>query len=86
MLQPGTERNNFVRPQAAQAPAVRWSSYEIRVMAKLEEFVWEYLRSLLDLLGIKKKQSNSQWKYFTLLPQCIACYLTGYYVNKPSDG
>ena len=54
MLQWRTEQNNFVRPQAVQAPVVRWSSCEIRVMAKLKEFVLEYLRSLLDLLGIKK--------------------------------
>ena len=32
-------------------------------MAKLQEFVKEYLR---PLLGIKKLQSNSQWKYLTL--------------------
>ena len=27
-------------------------------------------------------QSNSQLKYLTLLSQCIACYLTAYYVEK----
>ena len=37
--------------QADQAPAVRWSSYSITVMAELWEFVWEYLRTLE---GIKK--------------------------------
>ena len=40
-----------LKPQAAQAPAVRWSSYAITVMAELQEFVWEYLRALW---GIKK--------------------------------
>ena len=30
----------------------------------------------------KKIQSNSQYKYLTLLPQCIACYLTVYNVEK----
>ena len=39
------------RSQVAQDPAVGWSSCELRVMAKLKEFVWEYLR---PLLGIKK--------------------------------
>ena len=34
------------RTQAAPAPAVRYSSYEITVMAKLKESVWEYLRPL----------------------------------------
>ena len=33
----------------AQVPAVRWSSCEIRVMAKLKEFVWEHLWSLLGI-------------------------------------
>ena len=46
--------------QAAQAPAVRWSSCEIRVVAKLKEFVWEYLR---PLLGIKKIRSNSLYSH-----------------------
>ena len=36
--------------QAAQAPTVRWSSYEITVMAKLYEFVLEYLRPLWGIL------------------------------------
>ena len=43
--------------QAAQAPAVSGSFFEIRVKAKLREFVWEYLR---PLLGMKKNKSNSQ--------------------------
>ena len=30
----------------------------------------------------KKIESNSQYKYLTLLPKCIACYLTAYYVEK----
>ena len=29
-----------------------------------------------------KIQTNSQWKYLTLLPQCIACYLTTYYDER----
>ena len=29
-----------------------------------------------------KIQSISQEKYLTLLSQCIACYLTAYYVEK----
>ena len=43
--------NIYEWTQVAQAPAVRWSSYEIRVMAKLWEFVWE---NLWLLLGIQK--------------------------------
>ena len=46
----------LIQPQATQAPAVRWSSCEMRVMAKLEEFVREYLR---PPLRNKKIQSNS---------------------------
>ena len=34
------------------APAVRWSSCELRVMAKIQKFVWEYLG---PLLGSKKR-------------------------------
>ena len=29
-----------------------------------------------------KIQSNSQWKYLTLILQCIACYLTAYYDER----
>ena len=39
-----------VFPQAARAPAVRWSFCVIKIMAKIWEFVWEYLR---PLFGIK---------------------------------
>ena len=39
--------------------------------------------ALIPLRNKKKIQSNSQYKYLTLLPQCIACYLTVYYVNNP---
>ena len=36
------------------APAVRWSSCEVRIMAKLEEFVWEYLQPLLRIKNTVK--------------------------------
>ena len=42
------------KPQVAQAPAMRWSSCEIRVMAKLQEFVWEYLRRPLGIKNTVK--------------------------------
>ena len=45
------------------------------------EFLMEYLR---PLLGIKKYSQILNKKYLTLLPQCIACYLTTYYVEKNS--
>ena len=48
-------------------------------MAKIQKFVWEYLGPLLEV----KKEWSSQLKHLTLLPQCIACYLTAaYYVEK----
>ena len=31
----GEVKVNYIRPQAAQAPAVRWLSYAITVMAEL---------------------------------------------------
>ena len=41
-----TDKLFIIEPQAAQAPAVRWSFREIRVMAILKEFVLEYLQLL----------------------------------------
>ena len=76
-----TERiSDVIWAQAAQAPAVRWSSCEMSHVEILE-FVWENLR---PLLGLKKTRSNSQWKYLTLFPRCIAGYLTAYYAKKNS--
>ena len=40
--------DNSKNAQAAQCPAVRWSSCEITVMAELYKFVWKYLRPLLS--------------------------------------
>ena len=45
-----TKHRVAIFPQAAQAPAVRWPSFAITVMAEIEEFVCEYLR---PLYGIK---------------------------------
>ena len=64
-------------PQANQVPAVRWSSCEIRVMAKLWEFVWECLQTLL---WIKKySQFSIKIPHFTstvhrLLSDHLLCW------------
>ena len=44
----------------AQVPAVRRSSYEISVMAKMKKFVWEYLRPLLGSKGPGRQLPSTQ--------------------------
>ena len=51
-------------PQANQVPAVRWSSCEIRVMAKLWEFVWECLQTLLWIKKIQSILNKNTSLYF----------------------
>ena len=50
--------------QAAQAPAVRWSSCVINVMAKIYEFVWEYLQPLLGSKNTVKFPMKNISHYF----------------------
>ena len=46
-------------------------------MAKLKELEG----NIYDRSKEKKNKSNSHKKYRILFPQCVACYLTAYYVE-----
>ena len=63
--------------QAAQAPAVRWSSCAITVMAVIIRVCMGIFTSALRNKKIRLKK-----KHLTLLPQRIACYLPAYFDKK----
>ena len=52
-------QNLPVYPQAAQAPAVRWSSCVIKIMGKIWEFLWEYLQPLFGIKLKRLKMANA---------------------------
>ena len=64
--------------QATLAPAVWWSSCEIRV----SEIIIVCMGIFTMALKNKKESQTLYKKNLALLSQCIACYLTAYYVEK----
>ena len=70
-----------VYSQAAQAPAVRWSSCALTVMTNDKSLYG----NIYDRSKEWKNTSNSQLKYLTLLPQKSFSYLS-YIGRKPRNG
>ena len=66
---------NLVQSQAAQAPAVRWTSCAMRVMANIWEFEWEYRFWMgRQLLGITKYDKLSiKIPHLTFTVHCLFC-------------